>query len=89
MKRSKDGLYNVCEPVEYSIKEVIQLLQSYYRIGDNNIYYNTTYSDGIIKKQVSNEKYRNIYPNFVFTSFKKGIRETLIWFNKNKLNCRK
>ena len=88
-EKVKSGLYNICDSDEYKISEIIQMLQEYYRIPDKDIYYNTKYSDGIIKKTVSNEKYRSLYPNFQFTDLKEGLRTATHWFHKNNKTCRK
>lgn len=45
--------------------------------------YNTKYSDGQLKKTVSNKKLIKVLSDFNFTNFHDGLNETITWFNKN------
>jgi GDP-L-fucose synthase len=55
----------------------------------DNIIFDTSKSDGQIKKTVSNEKLMSLNPSFKFTLLKKGLLETIEWFKENYENIRK
>lgn len=78
-----NGVYNVCIENEYTIKEIVSLIARIMDFDEKRIVYNKNYSDGIIKKTVSNEKLINIIPNIKFTSIHKGLELTCEWFIKN------
>jgi GDP-L-fucose synthase len=80
----KDGIYNICDDNnEYTIKEVVYTIASNFKFPVENIEFNTNYSDGIIKKTVSNERLREILPDFKFTNLNDGIEKTVKWFKDN------
>ena len=83
-KTVKDGIYNVCDDDnEYSIKEVVHTIATNFKYPLENIEFNSSYSDGIIKKTVSNQKLREILPDFRFTPLNEGIADTMKWFKDN------
>ena len=47
------------------------------------VVFDTTKSDGQYKKTCDNAKLRKILPDFKFTSFEEGIRETAAWLTAN------
>jgi GDP-L-fucose synthase len=48
-----------------------------------------TMSDGQFKKTASNQKLRKYLPDFRFTPFKEGVKETIKWFHENYDSARK
>ncbi len=54
-----------------------------------NLKYDASKSDGQIKKTANTAKLRRYLPDFKFTSFKQGIKETCDWFVENYENARK
>jgi len=82
-KRIVGGIYNVCEDPEYTNKEVIENIASEFKFSVDNIEYNSNYSDGILKKTVSNAKLKILYPDFKFTSLQEGLKDTISWFKTN------
>jgi GDP-L-fucose synthase len=54
----------------------------------DNIYFNSDYSDGILKKTVSNQKFREIFPEFKFTELNEGLDKTIHWFLSNSNSIR-
>jgi GDP-L-fucose synthase len=54
-----------------------------------NLKYDASKSDGQIKKTANTAKLRKYLPNFKFTSFKQGIKETCDWFVENYETARK
>jgi GDP-L-fucose synthase len=74
----------ICSPSEkdeIKIKECVEKISS--NMNYNNIKYNTSYSDGQLKKTVANNKLMNVIGNFNFTDFNIGLSETVEWFTKN------
>lgn len=55
---------------------------------NGRLVYDTKMADGQFKKTASNSKLRKLYPDFVFTPFSKGIKETVEWFQLNYSNAR-
>lgn len=76
----KDGLYNICSDKEYKIKDVVNILSNLFDFDESMIHYNNNYSDGIIKKTVSNSKLMKVIPNLKFISLEKGLEYTYEWF---------
>jgi GDP-L-fucose synthase len=75
---------------EYSIKDVAIMIAQEYNYEDN-IVFNSTYSDGQYKKTANNAKLRLMFPEFKFTPVEQGIRESVDYFKYryNDPNCRK
>ena len=83
-----NGIYNVCDDNEYTIKEIVTHIAKIIGYDENKIVYNTSYSDGIIKKTVSNEKLKKIMPYIKFIEIEKGLQMTYDWFIENQNNIR-
>lgn len=83
-----DGLYNICDHNEYRIKDVVNILSELFDFDKSLIQYNTNYSDGILKKTVSNSKLLEIMPKFKFIPLDKGLKHTYDWFIKNYQDIR-
>ena len=73
---------------EYSIKEVGENIKEGFNYR-KEITYNTEFSNGQYRKNVSNQKLLELFPDFKFTSLEYGIRETISWFINNYETCRK
>jgi len=54
-----------------------------------NLVFDKTKSDGQFKKTASNKKLMTLYPDFKFTPFKQGLKETVEWFVANYETARK
>jgi len=50
--------------------------------------FDLTKSDGQYKKTVSNNKFRNTYPDYKFINIEDGIKSTVNWFKNNYPNIR-
>jgi GDP-L-fucose synthase len=87
-KKIKNGIYNICDDNEYTIKQVVSLIANIMGYDESKIVYNNNYSDGIIKKTVSNEKLKNIMPHLNFTDIEKGLKITCDWFVNNQKKIR-
>ena len=72
-----------CNNEELPIKEVIETIANTIEIPRNEINWDTTKSDGCMKKTVSNEKFKSIYPDFKFMNLKDGLEYTYAWFCAN------
>lgn len=51
--------------------------------------YDSTFSDGQLKKTADNRKLAEVFPHFEYTTIEKGIHETVEWFCANYKTCRK
>ena len=72
-----------CNNDELTIKEVIEAIADTMSISRQEITWDTTKSDGCMKKTVSNEKFKSIYPDFKFMNLKDGLEYTYAWFCAN------
>jgi GDP-L-fucose synthase len=72
---------------EYSIFDLVQILKEEFEY-DGEIIWDNSRSDGQIKKTISCEKLKKIYPNPVFCNLKDGLKGTIKWFI-NSQNYRK
>lgn len=89
-----DNIYTKNEPIiccndEITIKEMTTTLLEVMHIDNKLLKWNTNKSDGCLKKTVTNEKLLKYYPDFEFTSLKKGLTETYNWFCNNQSIVRK
>ncbi len=73
---------------EYSIKELAENIKEAFNYR-KEITFNTEFSNGQYRKNVSNQKLLELFPDFKFTSLEYGIRETISWFINNYETCRK
>jgi len=78
-------------PQEVSIGDVATYIAELF---DVNIEFDKTRPDGQYRKPADMKQYINLYKeirehNPVFTSWNKGIKETVLWFNENYPNLRK
>tara|TARA_B100001287_G_scaffold269925_1_gene267955 strand:+ start:2492 stop:3460 length:969 start_codon:yes stop_codon:yes gene_type:complete len=72
-----------CNNDELTIKEIIETIADTMTISREEITWDTTKSNGCMKKTVSNEKFKSIYPDFKFTNLKDGLKYTYKWFRTN------
>lgn len=75
---------------EISIKKISKIIANYFEYKEDVIFDDTNpLMDGQIRKTASNDKLRELFPNFEFTPLNVGIEKTVIWFSKNYPNIRK
>lgn len=82
--------YNEVDPVifcsdiedEITVGEVAQLIAKAFNF-KGKIVFDTSKSDGQMKKTVTNAKLRSYLPNFKFTSLEDGIKKTVDWYIEN------
>ena len=73
---------------EISIKEVVDILVDVFKF-EGKVVWNTDKPDGQYKKPTDNSKVKELFPDFKFTDLRKGLEETVEWFNKNYASARK
>ena len=88
IEKTKENIYICCND-EVTILNMVKKLCNVMDIDTERLRFDTTKSDGCIKKTVTNKKFLNMYPNFKFTSMEDGLRETYSWFVKNNNIIRK
>lgn len=76
------------EDHEVSIKQVVQYITKSFGF-KNDIIYDTSYSDGQIKKTTNNDELKKYIDNFQFTKLEKGIDEVVLFFKHNYDKIRK
>lgn len=87
--------YNETEPIilsvsgeeEKSIKEAAQSVAKAYGFEGEWIY-DTTRSDGQFKKTASNDKLRQMLPDFKFTPFDEAVQNVVNWYKENHATAR-
>lgn len=85
-------ILSVGEEDELSINQVAEaLVESVHELYDFklNLRNDVAMADGQFKKTASNKKLKNYVPDFQFTPFKEGAKETLKWFYENYDSARK
>jgi len=73
---------------EVSIKDVVNLIVKHMSF-DGDVIWESDKPDGQYRKPSDNNKLLSYLPDFKFTSLDEGLRETILWFNKNYKTCRK
>ena len=85
----KDSIIlSVDEKDEVSIEKVGRLIAKNFDY-ENNIFFDSNFSDGQYKKTADNSKLMKLIKNFKFTKIENGLRESVKWFNENFDKCRK
>jgi GDP-L-fucose synthase len=85
----KDSIIlSVDQKDEFSIEKIGKLIAKNFDY-ENNIIFDSNFSDGQYKKTADNSKLMKLIKNFNFTSIEKGLKETINWFNINFDKCRK
>jgi GDP-L-fucose synthase len=81
-------ILSVKESDEVTIEYVAREIAKCYEY-ENELIFDTSFSDGQYKKTADNKKLMSRINNFNFTNIEKGIQESVSWFQKNYNNCRK
>ena len=81
-------ILSVEEKDEVSIEYVAREIAKCYNY-ENELIFDTSFSDGQYKKTADNEKLMNRIKKFNFTSIEKGIQDSVLWFQNNYNSCRK
>lgn len=72
----------ICANDEIAIKDLISCISKEFDF-KGNIIYDSTKSDGCIKKTASNEYLLELFADLQFTNITDGITETIKWFENN------
>lgn len=78
----------ICCNDEVTIKDVAFLIAHFIGLKGEKIAFDTSKSDGCLRKTVSNKFFKSLYPNFKFTSLTNGLNTTIDWFKENYPNIR-
>ncbi len=86
--------YEGTEPMILSTSEEISIREAVETIADvmgfeGNIIFDDTKPDGQYRKPTCNLRLRNFLPEYRFTSFIEGVKQTVDWFVENYGSCRK
>lgn len=82
-------LINISNDNENTIKCYVETVALTMNVDKEKINWDTTKSDGCMKKTVSNKVLKQILPNYKFKNINEGLLETYEWFCENFDNCRK
>lgn len=85
----ENDIINICNDEEYSIKEYVYKICELLHIDKEKIKWDTTKSDGCLKKTVSNKVLKQLIPDYKFTLLEEGLEKTYSWFIENYDTCRK
>ena len=86
--KSENIILSVGENDETSIRDVAIEISKAFNY-ENNIIFDTQYSDGQYKKTSNNSLLMKYNKKYVFTNLEEGIKNSVNWFNENYFNCRK
>ena len=84
----KSLIISVDKNDEISIKNIALLIAKEFNY-DNNISFDSNYSDGQYKKTADNSKLLKYHGPFKFTKINEGIKKSVDWFINNYNSCRK
>jgi len=73
---------------EISIKDLVSLLVDEFKF-KGKVIFDKTKPDGQLRKPSDNSKIKELMPDFEYTPFEQGIKETVNWFIKNYDEARK
>ncbi len=73
---------------EISIKDLVGLLVDEFKF-KGKVVFDETKPDGQFRKPSDNSKIKELLPDFEYTPFEVGIKETVNWFKENYKNARK
>jgi len=73
---------------EVSIQDLVEILVDEFNF-KGKVIFDKSKPDGQYKKPSDNSKIKELLPDFNYTSFEKGIKETVNWFKENYENARK
>jgi GDP-L-fucose synthase len=73
---------------EISIKDLVGLLVDEFKF-KGKVIFDKTKPDGQLRKPSDNSKIKELIPDFKYTPFEKGIKETVNWFIENYDEARK
>ena len=73
-----------CSDTEMTLKKTVDIIGEIMDIEKKKVVFDTSWSDGCMKKTVSNSLLKTVFPNFIFTDFRRGLTESYHWFIHNE-----
>jgi GDP-L-fucose synthase len=70
---------NIAQNFGLSVRELVDIIQYYFNF-KGEIRYDPLKPDGALKKVMDDKKFRKIFPNFNFTPFEEGIKNTIAYY---------
>lgn len=74
------GPTNIAQNHGLSVKDLVNIIQSIFSDFKGKVKWNTAMPDGALKKVMDDKKFRKVFPDFVFTDFDKGIKNTIEYY---------
>lgn len=74
-----DSPFNIAQENGLSVKELVDIILQHVAY-KGTVWYNENMPDGAPRKVMSKERFENIFPDFSFTSFEMGIKETAHYY---------
>jgi GDP-L-fucose synthase len=71
---------NIAQNFGFSVKELVEIIRTNFADFKGNIRWNTAMPDGAPKKVMDDRKFKKYFPDFKFTPFKEGIKNTLAYY---------
>ena len=79
----------ICNDKGYKIKDIVDNLMDTMKLSKDKIIWDTSKSDGCMKKTVTSAKFRRYYPEYEFTELSEGLTKSYEWFKTNYDTLRK
>lgn len=70
---------NIAQNFGLSVKELVEIIQKYFDFQEN-IVWDHSMPDGAPKKVMNNKRFRELFPDFVFTDLSAGISSTIKYY---------
>jgi len=75
-----DEPINIAQNFGLSVKELVRFMQKSFKY-EGNIVWNANMPDGAPKKVMDDRKFKKVFPDFEFTGFEDGIRNTINYYS--------
>ena len=79
----------ICCDDEISIKNLTFMIAKIFKYDNSKIHNDTSKSDGCMIKTVDNTYFKQLFPEFKYTTLEDGLYKTIEWFKENYEQCRK
>lgn len=81
-------VFIVSDSTSIAIKDLVYLIADVFKF-KNNIIFDTSKPEGILKKPTDNTEFKKAFPNFKFTPLQEGLEKTINFFQENYNTLRK
>ena len=71
---------NIAQNYGLSVKELVTIIHGNFKDFKGKIKWNTSMPDGAPKKVMDDKRFRKIFPDFKFSDFKEGIKNTIEYY---------